>query len=182
MNHHQISISGEDATDCARLHRVLQQSVDHYPRLAALCFTLPESLNNDAAASQVRKQRFRDEVYRRFGDYAYLRTITGKPSPPTLLRWLWGRDGRMLLLFNLAVCHHPRHDASPEAGLQSIASLLEAAWGASGTTDRLSDIIVFSAERTSPGAFERQLTVLREAALQMASPMMTARSAPTACI
>lgn len=88
----------------------------------------------------------------------------------------------MLLLFNLAVCHHPRHDASPEAGLQSIASLLEAAWGASGTTDRLSDIIVFSAERTSPGAFERQLAVLREAALQMASPMMTARSAPTACI
>lgn len=179
MNHHQITITDAESVDGTRLHRVLQQSIDHYPRLAALSFTLPESLSNGTATTQARLQRFRDDVYHHFGDYAHRRSTTGKPSPPTLLRWLWGNDNRMLLLFNLAVCYHPRHDVSPEAGLQSMASLLEAAWGAPGPAGTLSYIIPFCAERTSPGTFEKQLAVLRAAAMQIASPVMTACSRPT---
>ena len=119
MSYHPITITGADAADGACLHRVLQQSIDHYPRLAALSFTLPESLSDGTATSQARLQRFQSDVYHHFGDYAHLRTTTGKPSQPTLLRWLWGRDGRMMMLFNLAVCHHPRYDVSPEAGLKA---------------------------------------------------------------
>jgi len=86
------------------------------------------------------------------------------------------------LLFNLAVRNHPRHNVSPEAGLQAIASLLEAAWDTPGQAGGLSEMIAFRAERTNPGVFERQWAVLRKAAMQMVSPVMTARSGPTECI
>lgn len=64
-------------------------------------------------------------------DYSKMRIEAGKPSPPTLLRWLWEEQNtstcRMMMLFNLAICSHPRHDSSSDEGIQEVMTLLSAA-------------------------------------------------------
>ncbi len=117
------------------IRRVLQQATDHYPRLAALGFTLQYA--NCNSCDNVRQDnaqvlRFHAEAYCRIGEYSKIRIEAGKPSPPTLLRWLWEAENtstcRIMMLFNLGVCSHPRHDPSATGGIQEVMSLLVAAW------------------------------------------------------
>lgn len=59
-----------------------------------------------------------------------------------------------------------------------LASLLEVAWNVTRTTSRLKKIVPFQVERTNPDGFEGQLAVLKEVALQMIFPVMTACGGP----
>lgn len=174
------------STNVILIRSVLQQATDHYPRLAALGFTVQHS--NTYARDNVRQDsaqllRFHAEAYCRIGEYSKMRIEAGKPSQPTLLRWLWEADStstsRMMLLFNQAVCSHPRHDSSVTDGMQEVMSLLAAAWREVEPYGELMEIKVYRVERTKPAAFDKRYAELRDAVLQMALPVSFAKSSPT---
>lgn len=176
-----------DNTDVVLIRTTLQQATDHYPRLAALGFTLQHANSHpggDMQQNRAQLLRFHAETYCRIGEYAKMRTNSGKLSQPTLLRWLWEEKHtstyRMILLFNLGVCYHPLHDVSPDEGVQAIISLLTTAWGEVEPGGMLTEMVEFRAERTKPVAFGKHYSALREAALRMASPVAFARSCPIA--
>jgi len=168
------------------IRSVLQQATDHYPRLAALGFTVQEG--NTCFRDKVRHDsaqllRFHAETYCRINDYSKKRIEVGKSSQPTLLRWLWEEQNtptcRMMLLFNLAICSHPRHESSVTDEMQEVMSLLAAAWREVEPDGVLTEIKVYQVERTMPAAFDKRYAELRDAALQIASPVAFARSCPT---
>lgn len=168
------------------IRRVLQQATDHYPRLAALEFILQYA--NCHSCDNLRQDnaqllRFHAEAYCRIGDYSKIRIEAGKPSQPTLLRWLWEAEStlscRMMMLFNLGVCSHPRYDSSASDGIQEVMSLLAAAWREVEPDGGLKEIKAHQVERTKPAAFDKRYAELRDAALQMASPVAFAKSFPT---
>lgn len=189
----------EKLTDAQLIHRELQSAIDHYPRLAAFRFSLqqpepderflteeiarytrqhPVSANAWSPASVLA---FHADVGHRFDDYVQARTAAGKPSPPTLLRWVWETGHalpcRMLLLFNLATCHHPRQGTgSVEEELKAAASLLSEAWNDVCPSGELTGMTFFRVERTRSEVFGGQYAALREAASQLAFPVATTRS------
>lgn len=103
----------EPATETQQVRRLLQAAVDHYPRLLAVEFSLqfplpvirtdleniiPVLLSAIASLTEV---------------YADQRQAAGKSAPPTLLRAIWGYQGRgiqMLLMLNRDTFYHPRRD------------------------------------------------------------------------
>ncbi|MCE7545741.1 inovirus-type Gp2 protein [Klebsiella michiganensis] len=171
-----------DNANVSLILATLQQATDHYPRLAALGFTLQHA-NPHSQQNRAQLLRFHAETYRRTGEYIQARLSTGKPSQPTLLRWLWEERNtsacRVMLLFNLATCYHPRHDMSPAEGIQVMTSLLRAAWSEVESDGMLTGIIEYQAERTKPAVFGKHYASLREAALRMTSPVAFSRSCPT---
>ena len=174
-----------DNTDVVLIRTTLQQATDHYPRLAALGFTLQHANSHPGGDMQQNRGqllRFHAETYCRIGEYAKARINTGKPSQPTLLRWLWEEKHtsacRMILLFNLAVCYHPLHDVLPGEGMQAMISLLMASWREVEPGGMLTEMAEYRAERTKPAAFGKHYAFLREAALRMDSPVAFARSCP----
>ncbi|ANZ89368.1 MULTISPECIES: hypothetical protein [Enterobacterales] len=168
------------------IRSVLQQATDHYPRLAALGFTVQHtnrhSCENERQGN-AQLLRFHAEAYCRIGEYSKKRIEAGKPSQPTLLRWLWEEKCtstcRMMMLFNLAICSHPRHDSSATDGIQEVMSLLVAAWREVEPNGEITEIKVHRAERAKPAAFDKRYAELRDAALQIASPVAFARSCST---
>ena len=165
---------------------VLRQATDHYPRLAALGFTLQQI--NNYSCDNIRQDnaqmlRFHAEAYCRIGEYSKMRIEMCKPSQPTLLRWLWETGStptcRMMMLFNLGVCSHPRHDSSATDGIQEVMSLLVAAWSEVEPDGELTEIKAHRVERTKPAAFDKRYAELRDAILQMAPPVAFAKSCPT---
>ena len=165
------------------IRSVLQQATDHYPRLAALGFTVQQG--NTCSCDNVRRDsaqllRFHAETYCRISDYSKKHIEAGKPSQPTLLRWLWEEKCtsacRMMMLFNLAICSHPRHESSAMDGIQEVMSLLVAAWREVEPNGEITEIKVHRAERAKPAAFDKRYAELRDAALQIASPVAFARS------
>ncbi len=169
------------------IRSVLQQATDHYPRLAALGFTVQHtnrhSCENERQGN-AQLLRFHAEAYCRIGEYSKKRIEAGKPSQPTLLRWLWGAESastcRMMMLSNLGVCSHPRHDSSAMDGIQEVISLLVAAWREVEPGGEITEIKVHRAERTKPATFDKRYVELRDAALQMTSPVSFAKSCSTA--
>ena len=133
MNYYGAPETSREANNAnvSLIRATLQQATDHYPRLAALGFTLQHA-NPHSQQNRAQLLRFHAETYCRIGKYIQARLSTGKPSQPTLLRWLWEERNtsacRMILLFNLAVCYYPRYDASPAEGMQAMTALLTAAW------------------------------------------------------
>ncbi|HCB1398975.1 hypothetical protein [Klebsiella variicola] len=107
----------------------------------------------------------------------------GKPSQPTLLRWLWEVEStstcRMMMLFNLGVCSHPRYDSSASDEIQEVMSLLAAAWSEVEPDGELKEIKVHRIDRNKPADFDKRYAELRDTALQMASPVAFAKSFPT---
>ncbi|EJD6389409.1 hypothetical protein L9Y56_004617 [Klebsiella pneumoniae] len=107
----------------------------------------------------------------------------GKPSQPTLLRWLWEVEStstcRMMMLFNLGVCSHPRYSSSASDGIQEVMSLLAAVWREVEPNGELTEIKVHRVERTKPADFDKRYAELRDTAMQMASPVAFAKSFPT---
>lgn len=170
-----------DGSNVSLIRATLQQATDHYPQLAALGFTLQHA-NPHSQQNRAQLLRFHAETYCRTGEYIQARLSTGKPSQPTLLRWLWEERNtsacRVMLLFNLATCHHPRHDASPDEGMQAIMSLLTAAWSEVDPGGMLTEMVEYRAERDKPVAFGKHYASLRKAALRMTSPVAFARSYP----
>ncbi|HDT6064446.1 TPA: inovirus-type Gp2 protein, partial [Enterobacter kobei] len=142
-----------DNANVSLIRATLQQATDHYPRLAALGFTLQHA-NPHSQQNRAQLLRFHAETYCRIGEYIQARLSTRKPSQPTLLRWLWEERNtsacRMILLFNLAVCYHPRYDASPAEGMQAMTALLTAAWSEVEPDGMLIEMAEYRAERTKP--------------------------------
>ncbi|MGE6142514.1 hypothetical protein ACQJ1T_08755 [Klebsiella pneumoniae] len=178
--------TNSDDNNVMLIRRVLQQATDHYPRLVALGFTLQYGNSHSCDNVQQGKDlllRFHAEFYCRIGDYSKIRIEAGKPSQPTLLRWLWEAEStsscRMMMLFNYGVCSLPRYDFSASDGIQEIISLLVAAWREVEPEGELKEIMVHQVERTKTAAFDKRYAELRDAALQMASPVAFAKSFPT---
>ncbi|HHH2114906.1 TPA: hypothetical protein ACPZUT_000236 [Yersinia enterocolitica] len=104
---YSMKLLNEELTDAQRINHVLQAAIDHYPRLVAFqlnlqgantdALSLPEETardirNHPAGAyteGPTRALAFQADVEHRFGDHALARMTAGKPSPPTLLRWMW---------------------------------------------------------------------------------------------
>lgn len=165
------------------IRRVLQQATDHYPRLSALGFTLQyancHSCDNEQQGN-AQLLRFYAEAYCRIGEYSKIRIEAGKPSQPTLLRWLWEAEStstcRMMMLFNLGVCSHPRYDSSARDGIQEVMSLLATAWREVEPDGEITQIKIHRAERTKLVVFDKSYLELRDAAMQMTSPVAFAKS------
>ncbi|MFZ4221181.1 hypothetical protein [Enterobacter ludwigii] len=81
--------SPTNIADAAHIRAFLQQAVDHYPRLAAFCFTLGLPYRAIPADYQSLILRFHTEVWQRTGEYSWERQQERRNSPPTLLRWIW---------------------------------------------------------------------------------------------
>ncbi|EIL0733030.1 hypothetical protein LK814_004429 [Salmonella enterica] len=156
------------------LRRVLQQAIDQYPRLAAFLLMLP-------GVTPEAVQHFHKSVYQQVSELAINRQLSGRPVPPTVLRWIWasppGQTGRMLLLLNQDTFCHPRYDRPPDRCFETMETLLRQAWE---TVDiplrgKLPDITVFRVDRTIPAQADAQYSRLRECALSL-TPAATARS------
>lgn len=83
----------------------LQQAVDHYPRQTAFSFTLALLYREVMSEYRSLILRFRTEVWQRTGEYSRQCQQARRPSPPTVLRWLWesvsAPECKMVLLMNL---------------------------------------------------------------------------------
>lgn len=178
--------TNSDGNNIMLIRRVLQQATDHYPQLSALGFTLQyancHSCDN-IQQGNAQLLRFHAEAYCKIGDYSKKRIEAGKPSQPTLLRWLWEAESistcRMMMLFNQAVCSHPRYDSSAMDGIQEVMSLLVAAWLEVEPGGGITDIKIHRAERAKPSAFDKSYAELRDAVFHMASPVAFAKNCPT---
>lgn len=178
--------TNSDGNNVMLIRRVLQQATDHYPRLSALGFTLQyancHSCDN-VQQGNAQLLRFHAEAYCKIGEYSKIRIEAGKPSQPTLLRWLWEAKStstyRMMMLFNLGICSHPRYDSSASDGIQEVMSLLATAWREVEPNGELMEIKVYRVERTKLVVFDKRYLELRDAALQMASPVAFAKSSST---
>ncbi|EAA8668355.1 inovirus Gp2 family protein [Salmonella enterica] len=126
MTHCHTTSTDAHLTGVETLRKVLQQSTDQYPRLVAFLLTLP-------AATQGTVQRFHKSVYQQVSDLAVTRQVSGRPVPPTVLRWIWasppGQTGRMLLLLNQDTFCHPRYDRPRDRCFETMETLLRQAWG-----------------------------------------------------
>ncbi|EJQ8130237.1 hypothetical protein NZM66_005116, partial [Salmonella enterica] len=111
MTHCQSPPVDTHAESSGTLCKILQQATDQYPRLAAFLLTLP-GITPEAV------QRFHNNVYQQVSELAVTRQLSGRPVPPTVLRWIWGtlpgQTGRMLLLLNQDTFCHPRYDRPPD--------------------------------------------------------------------
>ncbi|EJK5561757.1 hypothetical protein PX461_004521 [Salmonella enterica subsp. enterica] len=166
--------AGCGTADAGFIRTILQQATDQYPRLAAFLLTLP-GITPEAV------QRFHNNVYQQVSELAVIRQLSGRPVPPTVLRWIWasppGQTGRVLLLLNQDTFCHPRYDRPPDRCFETMETLLRQAWE---TVDiplrgKLPEITVFRVDRTSPEQSDAQYSRLRECALSL-TPATSARS------
>ncbi|MDJ7444695.1 hypothetical protein ACQSFC_26585 [Salmonella enterica] len=158
------------------LRKVIQQATDQYPRLAAFLLTLP-------AVSPETVQHFHDSVYQQVRELTISRQLSGRPVPPTVLRWIWekknvpGQACRHLLLLNQDTFCHPRYDKPPDRCFETMDILLRQAWKTVDIPqhDKAPEITVFRVDRTRPAQADAQYSRLREYALLLA-PAATALS------
>ncbi|EPC4838689.1 hypothetical protein Q1B87_003551 [Salmonella enterica] len=164
MTHCQSSPVDTHAESSGTLCKILQQATDQYPRLAAFLLTLP-----------VPELYFHDVVYQQVRELAATRQMSGRPVPPTVLRWIWssppGQTGRMLLLLNQDTFCHPRYDKPPGRCFETMGSLLRDA--VSTINDfrhpQQPEITVLRVDRTHPAQADAQYSRLRECALSLLS-------------
>ncbi|EMX9647713.1 TPA: hypothetical protein ACU6JA_005233 [Salmonella enterica] len=174
MTHCHTTSTDAHLTGVETLRKVLQQATDQYPRLVAFLLTLP-------AVTQDTVQRFHKIVYQQVSDLAVTRQMSGRPVPPTVLRWIWasppGPTGRMLLLLNQDTFCHPRYDRPPDRCFDTMGMLLRQAWEAVGIPqcNKAPEITVFRVDRTCAAQADTQYSRLRECALSLV-PAATARS------
>lgn len=156
------------------LRKALQQATDQYPRLAAFLLTLP-GITPEAV------QHFHDSVYQQVRELAATRQMSGRPVPPTVLRWIWsspsGQMGRHLLLLNQDTFCHPRYDVPPDRCFDSMETLLRDAVNTINAVrhHQPPEITVFRVDRTRLAQADAQYSRLRECALSLV-PAATARS------
>ncbi|ELI2617040.1 hypothetical protein Q8D23_003757 [Salmonella enterica] len=174
MTHCHTTSTDALLTGVETLREVLQQATDQYPRLVAFLLTLP-GITSEAVL------HFHDVVYQQVSGLAATRQLSGKPVPPTVLRWIWAsppcQTGRMLLLLNQDSFCHPRYDRPPDRCFETMKTLVRQAWEAVDIPQRgkLPEIAVFRVDRTIPAQADTQYSRLRECALSL-TPAATARS------
>lgn len=174
MTHCHTTPAEAHTAEVETLRKVLQQSTDQYPRLAAFLLTLP-------GITPETVQRFHKSVYQQVSDLAVTRQLSGRPVPPTVLRWVWAfppcQTGRMLLLLNQDTFCHPRYDRPPDRCFETMETLLRDAVSSINDVRHYQppEITVFRVDRTSPEQADTQYSRLRECALSLI-PAVTARS------
>ncbi|MDJ6851830.1 inovirus Gp2 family protein [Salmonella enterica] len=172
MTHCQSPPVDTHAGSSGTLCKILQQATDQYPRLAAFLLTLP-------AVFPETVQHFHDIVYQQVRELAISRWLSGRPVPPTVLRWMWekkndpGQPCRHLLLLNQDTFCHPRYDRPPDRCFETMETLLRDA--VSVRPHQLPEITVFRVDRTRLAQADAQYGRLRECALSLV-PAATARS------
>ncbi|KNC89639.1 inovirus-type Gp2 protein, partial [Trabulsiella odontotermitis] len=128
MNHHSPVPTAGNVADAVNTRTFLQQAVDHYPRLAAFCFTLVLPYRESMADHRSLILRFHTEVWQRIGEYSWERQQARRSSPPTLLCWVWesacAPACKMVLLLNLDTLGKA-HDENAQ---QAISEMLNDAW------------------------------------------------------
>ncbi|EIV7687870.1 hypothetical protein MA092_001891 [Salmonella enterica] len=172
MTHCQSPPVDTHAGNSGTLCKILQQATDQYPRLAAFLLPLP-----------VPELHFHDVVYQQVRELAISRRLSGRPVPPTVLRWMWekknvpGQSCRHLLLMNQDTFCHPHYDKPPGLCFETMESLLR------DTVSTINDvwhpqprgITVLRVDRTHLAQADVQYSRLRECALSLV-PAATALS------
>ncbi|MBK4716197.1 MULTISPECIES: YagK/YfjJ domain-containing protein [Tenebrionibacter/Tenebrionicola group] len=177
MNHSYTRASDDVSADAVSTRAFLQQAVDHYPRLAAFCFTL--KLPYREAMSEYRSLilRFHTEVWQRTGEYSRQRQQVRQSSPPTILRWMWesasAPEYKIVLLMNLDTLGAWRD----EVVQQEISGILREAWRTvTGTDSNVTSMASFIISRTERCSFSQPFSQLQTRVNEMVSPVMTART------
>ncbi|EJA5700770.1 hypothetical protein OD218_005271 [Salmonella enterica] len=174
MTHCQSPPVDTHAESSGTLCKILQQATDQYPRLTAFLLTLP-GITSEAAP------HFHEFVYQQVSELAINRQLSGRPVPPTVLRWIWasppGQTGRMLLLLNQDTFCHPRYDRPPDRCFETMKTLLRDAVSTINDVrhHQPPEITVFRVDRTGPQQSDAQYSRVRECALSL-TPATTARS------
>ncbi|EKK0136281.1 TPA: hypothetical protein MPK85_004471 [Salmonella enterica] len=174
MTHCQAPPADTHAESSGILRKVLQQAIDQYPRLATFLLTLP-------GVTPEAVQHFHDSVYQQVSGLAATRQLSGRPVPPTILRWIWtfppGQTGRMLLLLNQDTFCHSRYDRPPDRCFETMETLLRDVVSTINDVrhHQPPEITVFRVDRTSPEQADAQYNRLRECVLSLV-PAVTARS------
>ncbi|EJM4070064.1 hypothetical protein AAE115_004459 [Salmonella enterica] len=174
MTHCQSPHVDIHADKAGTLYKILQQATDQYPRLAAFLLILP-GITPEAVL------HFHGVVYQQVSELAVIRQLSGRPVPPTVLRWIWasppGQTGRMLLLLNQDTFCHPRYDRPPDRCFETMKTLLRDAVSTINDVrhHQPPEITVFRVDRTDPAQADAQYSRLRECALSL-TPAATARS------
>lgn len=177
MNHSYTRASDAVSADAFSTRAFLQQAVDHYPRLAAFSLTL--KLPYCEAMSEYRSLilRFHTEVWQRTGEYSRQCQQARRPSPPTVLRWMWESvsvpECKMVLLMNLDTLG-AWHD---EVVWQEMNGLLRDAWCTVMHADNnVTRMTSFNINRTEKSSFSQSFSQLQTRVNEMASPVMMART------
>ncbi|EIE6438160.1 hypothetical protein HCE77_004301 [Salmonella enterica] len=174
MTHCHTTSTDAHLTGVETLRKVLQQSTDQYPRLVAFLLTLP-------GITPEGVQHFHKSVYQQVSELAVARQLSGRPVPPTVLRWIWasppGQACRHLLLLNQDTFCHPRYDRPPDRCFETMETLLRDAGSTLNDVrhHQLPEITVFRVDRTRPAQADAQYSRLRECALSL-TPAAIARS------
>ena len=174
MTHCHTTPTDAHAAEVETLRKVFQQATDQYPRLVAFLLTLP-GITPEAVP------HFHEVVYQQIRELASTRQLSGRPVPPTVLRWIWasppGQTGRMLLLLNQDTFCHPRYDRPPDRCFETMETLLRDAVSTLNDVrhHQRPEIAMFRVDRTIPAQADTQYNRLRECALSLA-PAATARS------
>ncbi|MDJ7507152.1 inovirus Gp2 family protein [Salmonella enterica] len=172
MTYCQTTSTEAHIAEVQTLRKVIQQATDQYPRLAAFLLTLPN-------VTPETVEHFHDSVYQQVRVLGISRQLSGRPVPPTVLRWIWekkndpGQACRHLLLLNQDTFCHPRYDRPPDRCFETMETLLRDA--VSVRHNQLPEITVFRVDRTRPAQADAQYSRLRECALSL-TPAATARS------
>lgn len=182
MNDHYTGAEAGNAVDAENIRTVLQQAVDHYPRLVAFSFTLMLPYRETMADYRALILRFHTDVWQRIGVYSRERQQARRNSPPTLLRWIWetasAPECRMVLLMNLDTLGAARNTQIIESAQQTMSEILNDAWQTvtgvdHDATTSLTPIIV---NRTGRGVFTTPFNQLKALVRDMEVPVATARS------
>lgn len=174
MTHCQAPPADTHAESSGILRKVLQQAIDQYPRLATFLLTLP-------GVTPEAVQHFHDSVYQQVSGLAATRQLSGRPVPPTILRWIWtfppGQTGRMLLLLNQDTFCHPRYDRPPDRCFETMETLLRDAISKINDVrhHQPPEITVFRVDRSIPAQADAQYSRLCECALSL-TPAAIVRS------
>ncbi|MFZ5001168.1 YagK/YfjJ domain-containing protein [Enterobacter asburiae] len=187
MNHYSQTTTSGSAADVANTRAFLQQAVDHYPRLAAFCFTLALPYRESIADYRSLILRFHTEVWQRIGEYSWERQQGRQSSPPTLLRWVWESESasapqcKMVLLLNLDTLVAGGHIGLAENVHQAISEMLREAWVTVTGTERngVTDITPIILNRSGRGTFTTPFNQLTAQVKAMAAPLATARTGVT---
>lgn len=180
MNDLHSDAEADNAVDAANTRAVLQQAVDHYPRLAAFSFTLRLPCRESMMDYRSLILRFHTDVWQRTSEYSRQRQQARRHSPPTLLRWIWGStcasECKMVLMMNLDTL---APIAQPvESTLLAFSGIIRDAWQrvTDGEHEGVMDITPLVINRSTQGAFALRFGQLQAMVQGMTLPVMTART------
>ncbi|EPP0361254.1 hypothetical protein ACUJ7Z_005267 [Escherichia coli] len=151
---------------------LIQQAVDHWPRLLAVHFTLHFAEENiDEGAIHAFCRAF----HQRVNAHVIQRSHTGSPSPPVVLRWLreqhQGATIRCLLLLSQTSICHPRISVTVDEECSQLVDLLQQTWKVISAGGQCQVERCF---RVARGDTSGQYVALKTVALSLGLPVVTA--------